>query len=90
MAKQGLKGIRPNKTKLVSHLGGVLGQNVKERKEERKEEEEEEEKKGMYHYGFVWKPCFCMETICVWTYDYKYGFVWIVMDFVWRIVGSIF
>ena len=41
---------------------------MKERKEERKEEEEEEEeKKGIDHYGFVWKPCFCIETICVWT-----------------------
>ena len=38
--------MRPNKTKLVSHLGGVLGQNVKEIKKEEEEEEEEEERCG--------------------------------------------
>ena len=51
-------GIRPNKTNFGLSFGHFWRANVKRRREEK----EKKKRKGMDHYGFVWKPCFCMET----------------------------
>ena len=55
MAKQGLMGIRPNKTNFGLSFGNFWEQK---REEERRREEEEKKmknkkRKGMDHYGFM-------------------------------------
>ena len=53
VAKQGLMGIRPNKTNFGLSFGHFKEQNMKERKEEKKKKKKK--RKGM-------ETMFCMET----------------------------
>ena len=62
VAKQGLMGIRPNKTNFGLSFGhfGRAKCEVEKGREEEEEEKEEEERYG--NRVFIWKLGFCMEV----------------------------